>query len=78
MTLTAKLRSKSASVICANGMVIATAALFTSTSQRPYAASIRRTMAWYSSRLLTSAATASAVPPAASICATVSSAGAGV
>ncbi len=35
LTLTAKLRSNSASVICANGLVIAAAALFTSTSQRP-------------------------------------------
>jgi hypothetical protein len=58
--------------------MIATAALFTSTSHRPYSASIRLTMAWYSPRLLTSAAIASAVPPAASISATVLSASSGV
>jgi hypothetical protein len=78
LTLTAKLRSNSASVISPNGLVIATAALFTSTSHRPNAASISSTIAWYSVRLLMSAAIATAVPPAALIAATTLPAGSGV
>src|SRR6266540_5061518 len=75
LTLTAKLRSNSSSLISGNGLVIATAALLTSTSQRPYSPSSRWTMAWYSARLLMSAATARAVPPAAAMSATTAAAG---
>jgi acyl-CoA synthetase (AMP-forming)/AMP-acid ligase II len=78
LTFTAKLRSNSASVISPNGLVIATAALFTRMSQRPSPASICSTIAWYSARMLTSAAAAIAVPPAVVISATTLPAGSGM
>jgi hypothetical protein len=58
--------------------VIATVALFTSTSHQPHEASTYSIMAWYSARLLTSAATAIADPPAAWMSATIFPAGSGV
>ena len=58
--------------------MIATAALFTRMSQRPNSASSCSTIAWYSARLLTSAAAAIAVPPAAVISATTLPAGSGM
>src|SRR5262249_51618499 len=74
LTLTAKLRSNSASVSCA----VATAALLTSMSHRPNSASISSTMARYSARLLMSAATVIAVPSAARMPAATFCAGSGV
>jgi hypothetical protein len=47
LTLTAKLRSNSASVISPNGLVIATEALLTRMSHRPNSASSRSSIAWY-------------------------------
>src|SRR4029453_8502976 len=78
LTLTAKLRSNSSSVIWGNGLVTATAALLTRTSQRPYSPSSRSTMARYWARLLMSAAMARAAPPAAAMSATTAAAGSGV